>query len=86
MFTPEFASNDNTTFVLLANHCIENTESLILSILFNNARIKYAYMQLPSTYTNCRLLYDIRGQQVDNETMGEINNSFQNNITVEFKK
>ena len=76
MFTPELTHRDNGTYILLANHAVEDAKSLRLSIDFNLARIRYGSAHLPKGIDKCILVYDIRGQKVGAETIETLEAAF----------
>ena len=49
MFTPEFVNEERGEFLLVANHSLESSESIQLSIAFNLARISYGRKRRLST-------------------------------------
>lgn len=64
MFTPEFSKEDIGEWILVASHSLENEEAVSLSIEYNIARIEFGRTQLPSTFTKCVVVYDVRGQSL----------------------
>ncbi len=86
MFTPEFSSLEKGEYVLVANHNLESPESVELSIKFNKARIAYAAQNLPPKIQKCRLIYDIRGQNVTQLAVNDVTESLSAICEMEFKR
>lgn len=76
MFTPEFVKSESGNYVLVANHFVETTKALELSIAFNRARIEYAKTQLPQNINKCTLVYDIRGQKIPASAIEKLRAAF----------
>ena len=74
MFTPEMTHRDDGTYILMANHAVENPKALRLSIDYNLARIRFGAAYLPQG--KCILVYDIRGQTVSSETVKTLEAAF----------
>lgn len=85
MFTPEFINEEMGLFVLVANHSLESSESVQLSIDYNIARVTYGLSQLPAHIRNCRIVYDVRGQSVPDSVISQINHGLKEFATVEFR-
>ncbi len=85
MFTPEFINHSKKEYVLVASHSLENQEAINLSVQYNKARIDFGNKHLPEHITSCRLIYDIRGQSVSDETIEVVRLAFGAICTVEFK-
>ncbi len=86
MFTPEFVIDASGEFVLVANHNLESTEAAQLSIQYNQARLAFGLTQLPANLRKCRLVYDIRGQEVADAVLAQIRQVLGSSCTVEFKR
>ena len=86
MFTPELVSEELGEFVLVANHSLESAEAARLSVEYNRARILYGRPHLPSESWKCRLVYDVRGQSVDDLTIAQVRADLCDVATVEFKR
>lgn len=76
MFTPEFSNTENGEYILIASHCLENEAAVKLSIEFNLARIAYGQAHVPQQFTHCRLIYDVRGQNVPETVLEDIRHTF----------
>ena len=76
MFTPELTNEKLGTFILVANHSLADSKSRQLSVDYNLARIKFGLSQLPSQINKCILVYDLRGQRVDDEVIAWLRSSF----------
>jgi hypothetical protein len=76
VFTPELTNEEEGTFILMANHAVEDPKARQLSIEYNLARIKYGRTQLPERINKCILVYDLRGQRVDPNTIASLKSSF----------
>jgi len=85
MFTPEFVSEQRGEYVLVANHRLDNTEAVRLSLAYNLARVAYGAAHLPPHIQKCRIIYDIRGQYVSTHTQNQLRQALQTRCTVEFK-
>ena len=85
MFTPEFISDTAGEFVLVANHSLETAEAIELSIQYNKARIAAGLMHLPEHIQKCRVVYDIRGQVVDDQGIRRVKACLDDVCTLEFK-
>ncbi|MEJ2436528.1 MAG: hypothetical protein P8Y35_00630 [Sulfurovaceae bacterium] len=85
MFTPEIINESNNEFILVANHNIESIEQLKLSIQYNKSRINYGKSHLPSHINICRLIYDLRGQNVADDFQSKIIDELSDIATLEFK-
>lgn len=85
MFTPEFTNVDQSEFVLVACHNLENIESVQNSIKYNQARIAFGAAHLPAEVQNCRLIYDIRGQVVSETTINSLKQALEDSCNLEFK-
>ena len=85
MFTPEIIDEINNEFILVANHNIESSEQLHLSIQYNKSRINYGKSHLPSNINSCRLIYDLRGQNVSNDFQSKIIDELSDLAILEFK-
>jgi hypothetical protein len=70
---------------LIANHKIESNEQLELSIQYNKSRIIYGKSQLPSHFNICRLIYDLRGQNVTDNFKYKIIDELSDLAVLEFK-
>ncbi len=86
MFTPEFLIKDRGEFVLVANHSLENAESVQLSIAYNKARIAYGRSHMLPDIQRCRLIYDVRGQMVTEAALTEIQGELSGICNLEFKR
>ena len=62
--------------MLVANHSLADAKSRQLSVDYNLARIKSGLSQLPSRINRCILVYDIRGQRVDDGVIAWLRSSF----------
>ena len=76
MFTPELSNEERGTFTLVANHSLADEKSRQLSVDYNLARIKFGLAQLPPRINKCILVYDIRGQRVDDDIIAWLRSSF----------
>jgi len=85
MFTPEFVRKELGEFILVANHSLESTEAVRLSVEYNRARILHGRPHLPSEAWNCRLVYDVRGQSVSELKIDQVRAQLCDVATVEFK-
>ncbi|WP_041522119.1 hypothetical protein [Gilvimarinus agarilyticus] len=85
MFTPEFVSEDRGEYILIANHSLENSEAIEMSIAYNRGRIAFGASQLPSHLQSCRLIYDIRGQVVSDNVIDQIRQALGQDCILEFK-
>lgn len=86
MFTPELVNEKSGEFILVSNHYLETRQGLELSIKYNKARIKQGISHLPENIKKCRLVYDIRGQNVDSVIVNELMNAFSSVALLEFIK
>lgn len=86
MFTPEFSSTDAGEFVLVANHSLESHESTSLSVEFNRARIAFGLLHAPASMQRCKVIYDIRGQNVPDANVQEVRDRLALLCTLEFKR
>jgi hypothetical protein len=84
MFTPEFVSNDQTEYVLVSNHNLSTDDHIHTSINFNLARIAFGKANLPKNFSKCKLIYDVRGQFIDDLKSKSIENDFAGLAIVEF--
>lgn len=85
MFTPEIIDETKDEFILVANHKIESNEQLELSIQYNKSRIIYGKSQLPNHINICRLIYDLRGQNVPDNFKSKIIDKLSDIAVLEFK-
>ncbi len=85
MFTPEFSSEDEGEFVLVANHALHDAAAVAMSIAYNAARIAYGRTQLPASLQRCRLIHDVRGQHLAADVPDRVRAAFQGVCEVEFK-
>lgn len=76
VFTPELANEKEGTFILVANHSLADAKARQLSVDYNLARIRYGLTQLPSHINKCILVYDVRGQRVDDDVIEWLRSSF----------
>lgn len=86
MFTPEFVSSERGEYVFVANHSLSNTEGIRLSIAYNRARVAFGAKHLPPHIQQCRIIYDVRGQNVPIGTKDHIREALQEHCMVEFKE
>jgi len=86
MFTPEFANDERGEFILVANHNLENDESVQMSIEYNKARIAFGKAHLPTHLGQCRVIYDIRGQIVPEIAIKQVQQALEGICNVEFKR
>ncbi|MEF9676998.1 hypothetical protein ABRQ00_12950 [Pectobacterium aroidearum] len=86
MFTPEFIHEDIGEFILVSNHCLASAEAVSFSIEFNRTRIAYGKSHLPAHIHTCRLIYDIRGQNVPPDVIEKITLALESDAFVEFKR
>lgn len=86
MFTPEFVSQERGEYILVANHSLETSQSVDLSIKYNRARILFSRQHLPQGLKVCRLVYDIRGQVVAASDLDRVVGSLSSMCQVEFKR
>lgn len=85
MFTPELSTTERGEFVLIASHSLESNEAVDLSIEYNKARIVYGLSQVPETLAKCKLVYDVRGQHLDESVLARVRAALESICTVEFK-
>jgi hypothetical protein len=76
MFTPEFTSEKDGTFTLVANHALEDPKARQLSIDYNLARIRFGLTQLPPRISKSILVYDIRGQRIGDDVIASLKSAF----------
>lgn len=86
MFTPELINQERGEYILVANHNLENTEAICMSIQYNKARIAFGSGHLPQESRKCRLIYDIRGQSVSEDAIENITEALSSICVLEFKK
>ncbi|NKA72589.1 hypothetical protein GO285_01456 [Ralstonia solanacearum] len=86
MFTPEFVNEERGEYVLVSNHGLESTESVELSLSYNRARILAGRPHLPARIRTCRIVYDVRGQTVPDETIAQIRLLLSDLALVEFMR
>ncbi|WP_075122985.1 hypothetical protein [Burkholderia paludis] len=86
MFTPEMVNTGLGEFVLVANHSLESTEAVRLSVEYNRARILHGRPHLPSDSWKCRLVHDVRGQSVSEATLDRVRARLRDVAAVEFKR
>ncbi|WEI04056.1 hypothetical protein PYR78_03025 [Acinetobacter johnsonii] len=84
--TPEFINEKNGEFIFVCNHALEEDEQVSMSIQYNLSRVKFTRSQLPSHLSKCRIIYDIRGQLIDNYVQEKIVNQLSLVAYVEFKE
>lgn len=83
--TPEFIDEKNREFIFISNHALEADEQVTMSIQYNLSRVNFTRSQLPSHLSNCRIIYDIRGQLIDVNVRERIVNQLSVVAFVEFK-
>lgn len=86
MFTPEFISETERAFVLVANHNLDSDEAVRLSIGYNLSRIAFGLKHAAPRLERCRLVYDIRGQMVGDEVVRRIHQALDPHCILEFKR
>lgn len=86
MFTPEFISSVHGEFVLVANHDLEGEVAVRFSIEYNRARMAFGRSHVPESIRTCRLIYDIRGQNVPSETEANIRAELAAECILEFRR
>ena len=86
MFTPEFTSETEREFVLVANHSLDSDEAVRLSIAYNLSRIAFGMTNVAPRLERCRLVYDIRGQRVADEVIRRIHRALDPHCILEFKR
>jgi len=86
MFTPEFVSSERGEYVLVANHILSSADGIRLSIAYNRARATFGAKHLPPHIQKCRVVYDVRGQNVSAETKEHLRQALQEHCIVEFKE
>lgn len=86
MFTPEFINEEAGEYILVSNHCLTSKEAVSFSIEFNRARIAYGKRHLPTHIPTCRLIYDIRGQDVSSQVIECITRALGSDVLLEFKR
>jgi hypothetical protein len=64
------------TFILMANHAVEDAKSRQLSIEYNLARIRFGLTHLPRHINKCILVYDLRGQRVEPSVISALREAF----------
>lgn len=84
MFTPELFSSEHGEFVLVANHSLETTVAVALSIEYNKARIAFGLSQVPKAASRCRLVYDVRGQQLADSVLDVVRTALGGLCNLEF--
>ncbi|NAS00206.1 hypothetical protein [Acinetobacter haemolyticus] len=84
--TPEFINEKNKEFIFVCNHALEADEQVTMSIQYNLLRVKFTRSQLSSHISNCRIIYDIRGQLIDVHIQEKIVNQLSLVASVEFKE
>ena len=84
--THEFINEKNKEFIFVCNHALEADEQVTMSIQYNLSRVKFTRSQLPSHISNCRIIYDIRGQLIDVHIQEKIVNQLSLVASVEFKE
>lgn len=72
--------------MLVANHSLENAESVQLSIAYNKARIAFGRSHMPSEIQHCQLIYDVRGQTVSEASIAKIRGELDSLCNLEFKR
>jgi len=86
MFTPEFVSEKRDEIVLVSNHHLRSSEAIGLSVEYNRARIVFGREHLSASFCKCRVIYDIRGQLVADETTELIRQGLHDLASVEFMR
>ena len=84
--TPEFIDEKKQEFIFVCNHALETDEQINLSIQYNLSRVKFTRSQLPPHLSNCRIIYDIRGQLIDENIKKKIVDQLSIVAFVEFKE
>lgn len=84
MFTPEFSSLERGEFVLVASHSLGTTEAIELSVEYNKARIAFGFLHVPPAMQKCRMIYDVRGQQLSSAVLNNVEAAFDGLCAVEF--
>ena len=85
MFTPEFVDRAQEEFILVATHILSDIETAELSVDFNLARIRFGYSQLPESFQRCRLIYDLRGQNISTPIENVLQAGYKNQCILELK-
>lgn len=85
MFTPEFVNPEQGEYILVANHELGSPEGVRLSIGYVRARAMYGARHVPAHIRRCRVIYDVRGQEVPAATREHIRHALETHCTVEFK-
>jgi hypothetical protein len=86
MFTPEFVSDEQGEFVLVANHRLDNDGLVQMSVEYNRARIAFGKAHVPGHLKLCRVIYDIRGQLVSETSIGEVRQALEGVCNLEFMR
>ncbi len=86
MFTPEFVNEESGEYLLVASHSLESAQSAHLSLAYNRARVLAGRTHLPARLHTCRIIYDIRGQAVAEETIEQVRQGLCDLARVEFKR
>jgi hypothetical protein len=86
LFTPEFSNSILGEFTLLAAHDLTNDQSESMSIAFNKARIAFGLAHLPNNMKRCRLVYDVRGQQLQPDVLVRVKAAFQDLCSLEIRQ
>lgn len=84
LFTPEFVNTSLGEFVIVANHNLETEYAVEMSIKYNLARISMGISHLPAELVVCRLIFDIRGQNIADETITHLRKAFSDKCSLEF--
>ncbi|MFT3802663.1 MAG: hypothetical protein QM766_15770 [Burkholderiaceae bacterium] len=85
MFTPEFVIEEKGEFLLVANHALGTAEQVALSVAYNLARVEFGRSHIPASIAQCRVIYDIRGQDVPPSTRDAIVRRLAEVADVEFR-
>ncbi len=85
MFTPKFVSEERGEFVLVSNHALNTPEQIAMSVAYNLAPVNFGRAHLPTNISQCRIIYDIRGQYLPDEILATINSQLSVVAHVEIK-
>ncbi len=86
MFTPEFVSSERGEYVFVANHSLSSADGIHISIAYNRARAGFGAKHLPPHIQKCRVVYDVRGQNVSTDTKEHLRQTLQEHCILEFKE
>ncbi|MDO8911240.1 MAG: hypothetical protein Q8N10_01595 [Phenylobacterium sp.] len=85
IFTPEFVNEGHREIILVSNHSLQTEEAIQMSVEFNLARVRFGKQHLPGGDWRVRLLYDVRGQNLNGAALDGVAAALAGSATVEFK-